>query len=137
MAYRLTKDQLFEILEEWNRRLKRKVHLIACGGTAMTLLGIKPSTKDVDFMAPVLAEYDYLTRNLSKMGYERETQSGWKRKGEIFQFDIFRGKQHPYHRTPQLPPGSGTTPPSQGVLPPLHRDTERIRPDLQQADARD
>ena len=91
MAYRLTKDQLFEILEEWNRRLKRKVHLIACGGTAMTLLGIKPSTKDVDFMAPVLAEYDYLTRNLCKMGYERETQSGWKRKGEIFQFDIFRG----------------------------------------------
>ena len=91
MSYRLTKNQLFEVLEEWNRRLKRKVHLIACGGTAMTLLGIKPSTKDVDFMAPILSEYDYLTKSLSRMGYERETQSGWKRKGEMFQFDIFRG----------------------------------------------
>ena len=46
-------------------------------------------------MAPVLAEYDHLTRSLSKMGYERETQSGWKRKGEIFQFDIFRGTGPP------------------------------------------
>lgn len=78
-------------MEEWNRRLKRKVHLIACGGTAMTLLGVKPSTKDVDFMAPVVAEYDYLIRNLKAMGYQQVTQSGWQRKGEIFQFDIFRG----------------------------------------------
>jgi peroxiredoxin family protein len=68
MPYRLTKDQLFEVLEEWNRRLKRKVHLIACGGTAMTLLGVKASTKDVDLIAPVPAEYDYLIRSLRGMG---------------------------------------------------------------------
>lgn len=91
MEYRLSKQQLFEVLEEWNRRLKRMVHLIACGGTAMTLLGIKASTKDVDFIAPVLTEYDYLTKSLKKMGYEQVTQSGWQRKGEIFLFDIFRG----------------------------------------------
>lgn len=91
MEYRLTKQQLFDVLEEWNRRLRRKVHLIACGGTAMTLLGIKASTKDVDFIAPVMSEYDYLTKNLAKMGYEKVTQSGWQRKGEIFQFDIFPG----------------------------------------------
>lgn len=42
-------------------------------------------------MAPVIAEYEYLTRTLSKMGYGKETQTGWKRKGEMFQFDIFRG----------------------------------------------
>ena len=91
MDYRLTKQQLFEVLEEWNRRLKRRVHLIACGGTAMTLLGVKASTKDVDFIAPVLTEYDYLIRTLAKMGYEKVTQSGWLRKGESFQFDIFPG----------------------------------------------
>ncbi|HBA89378.1 MAG TPA: hypothetical protein DCZ75_15755 [Geobacter sp.] len=91
MEYRLSKEQLFEALEQWNRRLKRKVHLIACGGTAMTLLGIKASTKDVDFIAPVVTEYNYLTRNLREMGYEKVTQSGWQRKGEIFQFDIFPG----------------------------------------------
>ena len=52
MDYRLDKNRLLDILGNWNRFLKRKVHLIACGGTAMTLLGVKPSTKDVDFMAP-------------------------------------------------------------------------------------
>jgi hypothetical protein len=57
--YRLNKNLLLEIMEEWNRVLRRKVHLIACGGTAMTLLGVKPSTKDVDFMTPDLQEYAY------------------------------------------------------------------------------
>jgi len=52
MEYRLDKDRLLDIMGEWNRFLKRKVHLIACGGTAMTLIGVKPSTKDVDFIAP-------------------------------------------------------------------------------------
>lgn len=91
MQYRLGKEQLFEVLEEWNRRLKRRVHLIACGGTALTLLDVKASTKDVDFMVPVLKEYTYLTKNLEQLGYLRVTQSGWQRQGEIFQFDLFRG----------------------------------------------
>ena len=90
MVYRLDKNHLFEILDEWNRFLKRKVHLIACGGTAMTLLGVKPSTKDIDFMVPKTTEHTYLIKNLKMMGYEPVTQSGWKRPGEIFHFDIFR-----------------------------------------------
>ncbi len=60
MEYRLTKNRLLDILGEWNRFLKRRVHLIACGGTAMTLLGVKPSTKDIDFIAPREREHDYL-----------------------------------------------------------------------------
>ncbi len=52
MEYRLGKEQLLNIMVEWNRFLKRKVNLIACGGTAMTLLDVKPSTKDIDFMVP-------------------------------------------------------------------------------------
>jgi len=91
MEYRLNQDQLFEVLTEWNRFLKRKVHLIACGGTAMTLLGVKPSTKDVDFMVPNVGEHTYLTGILKVLGYERVTQAGWQRPGEIFRFDIFRG----------------------------------------------
>ena len=91
MKYRLNKNSLLEILEEWNRFIKRKVHLVACGGTAITLLGIKPSTKDVDFMVPEEREHDYLTKQLKALGYKRVTGSGWKRDGEDFQFDIFRG----------------------------------------------
>lgn len=77
----------------WNRFLKRKVHLIACGGTAMTLLDVKPSTKDVDFMVPNLAEYNYLIKVLKSLDYESDTAYGWLRKGDIFRFDLFPGKR--------------------------------------------
>lgn len=90
MEYRLNKDHLLNVLEEWNRFLKRKVHLIACGGTAMTLSGVKPSTKDVDFMVPNIQEHQYLIKQLRALEYEPVTGFGWKRAGEIFQFDIFR-----------------------------------------------
>jgi peroxiredoxin family protein len=84
MEYKIDKKALLEILEQWNRFLKRRVHLIACGGTAMTLLGVKASTKDVDFMIPRLAEYNYLINMLKKLGYEMVTGCGWQRKGDIF-----------------------------------------------------
>ena len=54
----------------------------------MTLLGIKPSTKNVDFMIPDLREYRNLIGRLQKLGYEQVTSSGWKRNGEEFQFDV-------------------------------------------------
>jgi len=91
MEYRLGKEQLLNIMVEWNRFLKRRVHLIACGGTAMTLLGVKPSTKDIDFMIPNIKEYAYLIKQLSALGYKQTTGSGWKRDKEIFQFDLFSG----------------------------------------------
>jgi hypothetical protein len=93
MVYRLNKQKLLDVLVQWNRFLKRKVHLIACGGTAMTLLDVKPSTKDVDFMVPNMAEYNYLKRVLKELDYEPVTASGWQRKGDIFRFDLFPGKR--------------------------------------------
>lgn len=91
MEYRLNKTQLLDILREWNRFLNRKVHLIACGGTAITLLGVKPSTKDVDFMVPNDREYGYLIKQLKMLDYKPVTAAGWKQKGENVQFDLFRG----------------------------------------------
>jgi hypothetical protein len=91
MEYRLNSNQLLGVLQEWNRFLGRKVHLIACGGTAMTLLGVKPSTKDVDFIAPVIPEYTHLVKRLASIGYEETTGHGWQRPGDPFRFDIFRG----------------------------------------------
>src|SRR5450631_104553 len=57
----------------------------------MTLSGVKPSTKDVDFMVPNIQEHQYLIKQLRALEYEPDTGSGWKRAGEIFRFDIFRG----------------------------------------------
>jgi hypothetical protein len=75
MEYRLDKKQLLDVLGEWNHFLKRRVHLIACGGTAMTLLDVKASTKDVDFMVPNIREHGYLTKQLEGLGYKQTTAS--------------------------------------------------------------
>jgi len=39
----------FKPCEIFNKKLNRRIAIIAVGGTAMTLLGLKPSTMDVDF----------------------------------------------------------------------------------------
>ena len=91
IEYRLDRDELLDNLRAWNRVLRRKVRMIACGGTAMTLLGVKASTKDVDFMVPEIREYDYLMKQLPAMGYTQTNGPGWQREGEVFHFDIFRG----------------------------------------------
>ena len=93
MEYRLNKTAMLETLEQWNGFLKRKVHLIACGGTALTLLDVKPSTKDVDMLVPIVSEYNYLLNILKDMGYKRTTASGWKKENEVFMFDLFPDKR--------------------------------------------
>jgi hypothetical protein len=46
------KSALLEFLEVFNGDLTKKVTLVAAGGTAMTLLDLKPSTIDIDFTIP-------------------------------------------------------------------------------------
>jgi peroxiredoxin family protein len=55
--YRIDKQSILDRISNWNDFLKRRVHLIACGGTAMTLLGVKESTKDIDLMVPKVNEH--------------------------------------------------------------------------------
>jgi len=43
---------LFEFLEEVETGMSASATLVAVGGTALTLLGVKESTLDVDFTAP-------------------------------------------------------------------------------------
>lgn len=92
MEYRLNRQTLLDTLRMWDTFLKKKVHLIACGGTALTLLGIKATTKDVDIIVPDVNEYKYLLDVLSDLGYRRVTGAGWNR-GDGFIFDIFSGKR--------------------------------------------
>ena len=94
MDYRFTADELMRTLDAWDAVLpgRRKVRLIACGGTALTLLGCKESTKDVDFLVPVEKEYKRLTQFLAQAGYERISGYGWKRLDENIIFDLYAGK---------------------------------------------
>ena len=93
MEYRLNKQTLLDVLGQWNAFLKRKIHLIACGGTALTLLDIKQSTKDVDLLVPIETEYKYLIKTIKDLGYQRKTVSGWLRQEDKYIFDIFLGKR--------------------------------------------
>ncbi len=92
MEYRIDKEGLFDRLSVWNGFLKRRVRLIACGGTALTLLNIKPSTKDVDLLIPDMGEYRYLIKALEQLGYRSASGSGWAR-DDGFIFDLFPGKR--------------------------------------------
>jgi len=91
MEYRINKQGLLDTLSSWDGFLKRKVHLIACGGTAMTLLEIKESTKDIDLIVPNADEHEYIIKVLRKLGYKSASGWGWSRDGG-FVFDLFRGK---------------------------------------------
>jgi hypothetical protein len=89
--YRIDEQSLLDRIGAWNGFLKRKVHLIACGGTAMTLLGLKDSTKDIDLLVPKVNEHAYLVKTLQQLGYRSASGWGWSR-GDGFVFDLFRGK---------------------------------------------
>ena len=62
----LDKHAISGFLEEVDRELDRGVTLIAVGGTAMTLLDVKPSTIDVDFTVPS-DDYDDFQNALKKI----------------------------------------------------------------------
>lgn len=48
----LDKHVLLNFLEEVEKEISRKITIVAVGGTAMTLLDLKPSTIDIDFTIP-------------------------------------------------------------------------------------
>jgi Nucleotidyltransferase of unknown function (DUF6036) len=45
-------ETLLAFLREVEKKLDHKIQLVAVGGTAMTLLNLKPSTIDIDFTGP-------------------------------------------------------------------------------------
>jgi hypothetical protein len=89
--YRVNAEVLMTTLIAWDDLIsgRGKIHLIACGGTALTLLGYKPSTADVDFLVPVESEYRRLAGFLKSAGYEPLSGHRWKRSGEMLVFDLF------------------------------------------------
>jgi hypothetical protein len=92
MELRINRQKLLDDISLWDGFLKRKICLIACGGTALTLLEVKDSTKDIDLIVPEENEYDYLLGNLKQLGYKPVTGVGWAR-DEGFVFDLFRGSK--------------------------------------------
>ena len=95
MEYRVTANELRQTLASWDALFpgRGKIRLVACGGTALSLLGYKESTKDVDFLVPNEKEYERLLKFLIRAGYARVAGEGWKRSGEAIQYDLYPGKR--------------------------------------------
>jgi hypothetical protein len=95
LKYGFDRIKLFDVLEAWDGFLKKKVNLIACGGTALTLLNLKPSTKDVDFLVPEETEFRYLTATLESTGYSliEPNSYSWTRGDGTFLFELFPGNR--------------------------------------------
>lgn len=64
---RVSKAQLLSFLEPFDNGLSKPMALVAVGGTAMTLLGIKASTKDVDFNIPDSGDCDIFRKLYKKI----------------------------------------------------------------------
>jgi hypothetical protein len=69
IKYRISGVDLLDTLENWDSLMNFRVRLIACGGTALTLLNIKESTKDIDLIVPETSEYDKLMKFLKALNY--------------------------------------------------------------------
>jgi len=62
----LDRSGLIGLLTAVDRELERKIILVAAGGTAMTLLDLKPSTIDIDFTGPYddIKEFNRIQKSL-------------------------------------------------------------------------
>jgi hypothetical protein len=88
---RVANSDLLIILSEWDSSITKKVLVVACGGTALTLNGYKPSTKDIDFLVPRFDEYDHLMDVLTtKLSY-KDTDVGFRDPSGVYRFDLYRG----------------------------------------------
>ncbi len=91
--YRITSDRLLDTLDNWDGVINSRVQLIACGGTALTLLDLKESTKDIDLVVPVVTEYEKLIKFLSTIGYS-EKGGGWAHPNDpLFLYQFWCGKR--------------------------------------------
>lgn len=94
MAAAIDKHWLLSMLENWNAiaaKSKFSIVLVAVGGTALTLLNLKASTKDIDFTVPH-ESITALNTLLKKIGAKAAGGISFETK-EGARLDIFRDGQ--------------------------------------------
>jgi hypothetical protein len=82
-------EGLFELIESISKFIEKEIKIYALGGTALTILHIKKSTRDVDINIETNSEYQYICKIFDDLGFERNgirwiTQEG-------LAFDMFHG----------------------------------------------
>lgn len=66
------KEKLLNFLKTIDGKLPHKITIIAIGGTALTLLNLKESTRDIDFDLPIEKDWKALVDLFKKLDFELE-----------------------------------------------------------------
>ncbi|MBI3033776.1 hypothetical protein HYY72_01315 [Candidatus Woesearchaeota archaeon] len=80
-------SELFDLLDSISKYFERKVKMYALGGTALTILGIKPSTVDIDINADV-KDHTYIFQIFEQIGFKKLGGIRWQTQ-EGLSFDLF------------------------------------------------
>ena len=88
MNKEINAEKLFELLESLSKFIEREVSMYALGGTALTILGIKNSTMDIDINIGSEREYEYICKIFEQIGFEKKGEIRWFTQ-EGLAFDLF------------------------------------------------
>jgi len=82
-------NELFELIRSISKYIEKEIKMYALGGTALTILKLKKSTRDIDINIESSREYEYICKIFEQLGFER-ISTGWMTQ-EGLKFDIFHG----------------------------------------------
>ena len=82
-------EELFELIESISKFIEKEIKMYALGGTALTILNIKKSTKDIDINIESNGEYQYICKIFDDLGFDRKGIRWISQEG--LAFDMFHG----------------------------------------------
>lgn len=82
--------ELFTLLESLATFVEEKVQMYALGGTALTILGLKQSTLDIDINIDSSKQYQYICELFKRIGFKKIGGIRWLTQ-EGLAFDLFYG----------------------------------------------
>jgi len=83
-------NELYELLESISEYIEIEVQMYALGGTALTILGVKQSTRDIDININSSKQYNYIREIFEKIGFKNNRSLRWFTQ-EGLAFDLFHG----------------------------------------------
>lgn len=82
-------EELFELIGSISKFVEKEIKMYALGGTALTILHIKKSTRDIDINIESKGEYQYICKIFDDLGFERKGIRWISQEG--LAFDMFHG----------------------------------------------
>lgn len=88
-AINVPREQLMDLIEKLGKFSGMPIDIYAVGGTALTLLGLKDSTRDVDLNIGSEKGYEEVKRIFAALNFERISENGWGSDAG-FRIDLFK-----------------------------------------------